>query len=154
MNSMKIYVASSWRNNYQPEIVEKLRILGHEVYDFRNPPSGSKGFAWSHIDPNWMNWTTEEYKAALDHPLSEIGFNNDFEGMKWADCCVMVLPCGRSANTEAGWMKGSGKLVYVYQPEACEPELMYKIYDGIISGIDELVKTFDTNFCDPDDLPF
>ena len=35
-----IYVASSWRNGYYPEVVAKLREAGHEVYDFRNPPSG------------------------------------------------------------------------------------------------------------------
>ena len=37
----KIYVASSWRNEYYPEVVAKLREAGHEVYDFRNPPSPS-----------------------------------------------------------------------------------------------------------------
>ena len=39
----KIYVASSWRNEYYPEVVEKLREAGHEVYDFRNPPSNATG---------------------------------------------------------------------------------------------------------------
>lgn len=34
---MRIYVASSWRNTHQPEVVAKLRELGHEVYDFREP---------------------------------------------------------------------------------------------------------------------
>ena len=38
----KIYVASSWRNPHQPAIVEELRVAGHEVYDFRNPPGGRK----------------------------------------------------------------------------------------------------------------
>lgn len=33
----KIYVASSWRNPYQPEVVAALRKTGYEVYDFRNP---------------------------------------------------------------------------------------------------------------------
>ena len=28
-----IYVASSWRNEYYPEVVAKLREAGHEVYD-------------------------------------------------------------------------------------------------------------------------
>ena len=37
----KIYVASSWRNVYYPDVVAKLRKTGHEVYDFRNPPSGT-----------------------------------------------------------------------------------------------------------------
>jgi len=34
---MKFYVASNWRNQYQPRVVELLRLMGHEVYDFRNP---------------------------------------------------------------------------------------------------------------------
>jgi hypothetical protein len=55
--------------------------------------------------------------------------------MQWADVCVMVLPCGRSANTEAGWMKGAGKRVMVYSPEKQEPELMYKIYDFVSDNI-------------------
>ena len=129
---MKIYVASSWRNEYQQGVVGHLRHIGHEVYDFKNPPHGNSGFAWSDIDPNWEQWTSEEYVKALSHPLAEAGFKSDMDGMIWADCCVMVLPCGRSANTEAGWMKGAGKEVYVYQPIPQEPELMYKIYDGVI----------------------
>lgn len=43
----KIYVASSWRNEYYPEVVEKLREAGHDVYDFRNPPSGDPGVKWN-----------------------------------------------------------------------------------------------------------
>jgi hypothetical protein len=31
----KIYVASSWRNVYYPEVVAKLREAGHEVYDLK-----------------------------------------------------------------------------------------------------------------------
>ena len=30
----KIYVASSWRNVYYPEVVTKLREAGHEVYEY------------------------------------------------------------------------------------------------------------------------
>ncbi len=138
---MKIYVASSWRNEYQPNVVDLLRSLGHEVYDFRNPKN-KKGFAWSDIHVLWENWTTQEYIEALNHPIAERGFKSDFDAMKWADCCVMVLPCGRSANTEAGWMKGAGKEVFVFQPIPQEPELMYKIYDGLLSSYDQLRNLF------------
>lgn len=44
---MNIYVASSWRNLLQPGIVVALRRCGHDVYDFRNPAPGNKGFAWA-----------------------------------------------------------------------------------------------------------
>lgn len=136
---MKIYVASSWRNEYQQAVVEILRSSGFEVYDFMNPGDGLKGFAWSDIDEFWQNWSTKDYCHALNHPVAVNGFNADFDAMKWADCCIMILPCGRSAHTEAGWMKGAGKKVYIYQPEKQEPELMYKIHDGIFANIRELL---------------
>lgn len=141
---MKIYVASSWRNPYQPQVVDLLRSIGHEVYDFRNPSEGNYGFAWSDIDEDWINWSPDAYVKAMSHPVAEAGFKSDFDAMKWADCCVMVLPCGRSANTEAGWMKGAGKAVYVFQPLQQEPELMYKIHDGIITSFEELEREFKT----------
>ncbi|WP_294596370.1 hypothetical protein [uncultured Rikenella sp.] len=134
---MKIYVASSWRNRYYTEVVAHLRQLGHEVYDFRNPvPYG--GFSWSEVAPNWQSWTMEEYKKALSHPNAERGFGSDFGAMQWADACVLVCPCGRSAHTEAGWMAGTGKPVWVYIPEPQEPELMYKIYERIVTDMAEL----------------
>lgn len=139
---MNIYVASSWRNAFQPIVVDELRGLGHEVYDFRNPAPGNNGFAWSDIDENWQKWTSEEYKAALNDPVAESGFKLDFDAMKWADACVMVLPCGRSANTEAGWMKGAGKQVFVFQPIKQEPELMYKIFDGILTSYGDIRLVF------------
>ena len=86
----KIYVASSWRNEYQPEVVAALR------------------------------------KAGLD-------------AMLWADTCVLVLPCSRSAHTEAGWFAGRGLKTIVYMPEKQEPELMYKLFDGVVGDINELL---------------
>ncbi len=142
MKKQKIYVASSWRNEFQPSVVKILREMGHQVYDFRKPTEGNNGFAWSDIDHNWENWTTEQYIEALKHPIAESGFTHDFNAMKWADTCLMVLPCGRSANTEAGWMKGVGKKVYIYSPTKEEPELMYKLYDRIISLSEGLYRTF------------
>ena len=99
----KIYVASSWRNKYQPEVVAALRKAGHEVYDFRNPKDNPGGF-------------------------------------HWADVCVLVLPCGRSAHTEAGWFAGKSLKTIVYMPEKQEPELMYKLFDGVVGSMEELVK--------------
>ena len=128
----KIYVASSWRNQYQPQVVRFLHEQGHEVYDFRHPV-GKTGFQWSQIDEDWENWSIDQYKIALEHPIAQAGFNSDFDAMQWADVCVLVLPCGRSAHSEAGWMKGAGKKVIVYQIWEEEPELMYKLFDGVCS---------------------
>lgn len=130
----KIYIASSWKNPYQPRVINFLRVMGHEVYDFRHPP-GKTSFRWSQIDKDWKNWSMEEYNAGLEHPIAQAGFNSDFEAMQWADTCVLVLPCGGSAHSEAGWMKGAGKQVMVYSPEPQLPELMYKLYDSVSDSL-------------------
>ena len=135
----RIYVASSWRNQYYPEVVQRLREAGHEVYDFRNPPHGGAGFHWTDIDPNAPAWTYAQYAEGLHHPLAERQFQADIDALTWADTCVLVLPCGRSAHTEAGWMAGAGKRVIAYLPEMVEPELMYKLFDGVAGSLEELV---------------
>ena len=135
----KIYVASSWRNQYYPEVVEALRDAGHEVYDFRNPPHGGAGFHWTDVDENAPNWSFNEYAEGLHHPLAEKQFSTDLDALNWADTCVLVLPCGRSAHTEAGWMAGKGKKVVVYIPEMQEPELMYKLFDAVVGNPPDLL---------------
>ena len=136
----RIYVASSWRNQYYPEVVQRLRETGHEVYDFRNPPHGGAGFHWTDIDPDAPNWTYAQYAEGLRHPLAERQFQADIDALTWADTCVLVLPCGRSAHTEAGWMAGAGKRVIAYIPEMVEPELMYKLFAGVAGSLEELVE--------------
>ena len=134
----RVYVASSWRNPYFPEVVNRLREAGHEVYDFRNPPHGGAGFHWTDIDPDAPAWTYAQYAEGLHHPLAERQFQADIDALTWADTCVLVLPCGRSAHTEAGWMAGAGKRVIAYIPEMVEPELMYKLFDAVAGSLDEL----------------
>ena len=136
----RIYVASSWRNRYFPEVVTRLREAGHEVYDFRNPPHGGTGFHWTDIDPNAPAWTYAQYAEGLHHPLAERQFQADIDALTRADTCVLVLPCGRSAHTEAGWMAGAGKRVIAYIPEMVEPELMYKLFAGVAGSLEELVE--------------
>ena len=136
----RIYVASSWRNEYYPAVVEALRADGHEVYDFRNPPHGGNGFRWTDIDDNAMDWSFGEYAEGLHHPKAERQFKADLEALEWADTCVLVLPSGRSAHTEAGWMAGAGRRVFVYFPEKQEPELMYKLFDGVVDSLDDLLE--------------
>ena len=138
---MQIYVASSWRNTYSRDVVKALREAGHDVYDFRNPPSGDQGFHWTDVDVHCADWTTAQYQAKLTHTLAERQFKNDIEAMTACDACVMVLPCGRSAHTEAGWFAGQGKKVYAYIPDkdSFEPELMYKLFTKVCISLEELI---------------
>lgn len=127
---MKLYVASSWRNRYYFQVVAQLRAEGFEVYDFRED-----GFGWHQIDPDWEQWETDAYKEALLHPTAIEGYSRDFTAMQEADACVLVMPAGRSACIEAGWMVGKGKPLWIYLPERIEPDLMFKMANGISDSL-------------------
>lgn len=137
IRARRIYVASSWRNEKQPEVVEALHLSGHQVYDFKNPCPGDTGFHWSEIDPNWKSWTNAQYREALNHPIAIAGFAADFGAMKWADTFVLVLPCGRSAHLELGWACGQGKQTLILLDQM-EPELMVKMVDRVCTSLREV----------------
>lgn len=142
---MKIYVASSWRNKKQPQIVKLLRKQGYGVYDFRNPTHNNNGFHWSEIDPEWKSWDPKSFRDKLTHPVARNGFECDFDAMKEADVCVMVMPCGRSAHLEAGYFVGSGKSLYILLSDG-EPELMYNMADHVCIDEEELIKAIKNDY--------
>lgn len=135
----RIYLASSWRNEEQPHLVTMLRNNGHQVYDFRNPPSKA-GFQWKDMDKDWQSWTAEKYVELLEGtPDASFGFIADYRAMQWADTCVLALPCGRSAHLEAGYFNGANKRLLIYMPKLEEPELMYLMANKICLNRHELL---------------
>ncbi len=139
----RVYVASSWRNQYQPNVVKNLLLQGHQVYDFRNPP-GKAGFQWKDIEEGWIQWDLEKYRQLLTTtPDAAFGFMADYRGMQWADTCLLVLPCGRSAHLEAGYFNGANKRLIIYIPESIEPDLMYLMANHICLTIDEVYEALE-----------
>lgn len=141
-----VYVASSWRNPMQAGVCAALRSakIGH--YDFKHPVPGSDGFHWSSVMPSYNGelCQQDEYLKAIEHPLAHDGFMLDFEAMDRADCCVLVLPCGRSAHLELGWMVGQGKKTAILldgdlNNGVVTPELMYKMVDYVAPSLFELL---------------
>ncbi len=126
----RIYLASSWRNPLQPDLVRILRRDGHEVYDFRNPPERT-GFSWKQVDPDAGRRpvTFEHYLQMVHHPVATDGFRSDADAMEWADTIVLALPCGRSAHLELGWGCGQGKRTAVLFPP--EPRTWDEIRVGM-----------------------
>lgn len=137
---MKIYVASSWRNQAQPTIVRVLRHQGHDVYDFRNPPNGS-GFGWAQLgcgDPK--DWGEAAYLQALDNSLAREGFKSDMDALKDCDACVLVRPCGASSHMELGWAVGAGKLTAVLLCNDPSAELMILMADRIFADLSAMIE--------------
>lgn len=142
---MSIYVASSWRNEFQPAVIKSLREAGAaEVYDFRNPP-GKTGFSWSDVDPAWRGWNFEKFKQGLGNEIARAGFDEDMKALRRAHVCVLVLPCNRSAHLEAGYAIGAGKPTAIYIPRFEEPELMYLAAPFITKDMREVVDWAVTN---------
>lgn len=136
----RIYVASSWRNPYQPGIVIILRAHMHEVYDFRHPFHADAGFSWGDISEEWQGWSAAEYRdALLKSPIAAAGFMSDLRAMQWADTCLLVLPSGRSAHLEAGWFCGQGKRCIILTQDGEEPELMALLATDICVSMDEVL---------------
>lgn len=134
--SRKIYLASSWRNVLYPGVLAALRAEGHTVYDFKED-----GFGWDELDADWLSWTPEKYLDRLNSSRSVEHFILDRNALDWADTCVLLLPCGRSAHLEAGYAIGRGKETFVLlHPDRFEPELMYLLtpHDHIHTDVDAL----------------
>lgn len=130
---MKIYVASSWRNEFQQGVVAALREDGHDVYDFKD----AEGFSWGEVDKRYPKWVTDipKYLEGLNHPAAERGFKRDMDALKACDACVYVMPCGVSASLEAGWACGAGRRLFVYIPGLREPDLMVKMAELITNDL-------------------
>jgi hypothetical protein len=137
---VRIYVASSWRNERQPEVVKRLREASpaYDVYDFREPTPGDRGFHWSDIDPWWQQWTPEQFRQALEHPIARRGFELDMAALRVADIVVLVMPCGRSAHLEFGYGVGCGARTVILLSDG-EPELMYRMASEVCTTIEEVI---------------
>lgn len=124
-----VYVASSWRNEHQPGVVAALREAGVDCYDFRNPTDGDHGFSWHQVTarPYDDDWAPGEIVDTLRHPIAVRGFGLDFEAMRHARACVLVMPCGRSAHIEAGYFVGAGRPLHVLLTAPTGPELMWRM---------------------------
>ena len=130
----RIYISSSWRNTTQERLVKKLREQGHQVYDFKHPQGRNDENIWMQVtrkhglerEYNFHSLTPQTYETIVADDDARQRFREHFEAMQDADTCILLLPAGRSAHTEAGYMAGIGKEVYVYDTSTMTvPELMY-----------------------------
>ena len=140
-----IYVASSWNNPQHPSVVQELRHRGHEVYDFRHPRGRDDRSVWKELHIKKETVYGEEMVDLLDTPFARARFQEHLEAMREADVCILLLPCGRSAHIEAGYMKGLGKTVYVLGSvfDELKPELMYLTFDAFFPLYEPLFDLLD-----------
>ena len=136
---MKVYVASSWRNEVYPEVVKLLREAGHEVYDFRHQSVSWEQFDWNVTD----GVASGELFDVLNHPAVQTRFSNDMTALENCDAVVCVLPCGRSAHLELGYGIGTGKRTVLLWHDGDEPDIMHNAVDRIVFSVKDIPQALD-----------
>lgn len=141
---MRIYTASSWKNESAVLVLAKmLRSTGHEVYCFAERGQGQHVFQW-----NDCTTTKDDGITALQTEDSRKAYNADKFFLDWANCCVLLNPCGRDAHLEAGYIKGRGGLLLILGPfPQGEFSNMYHLADGLFrlnqEGIRRMLTTLE-----------
>lgn len=131
---MKIYLASSWKNEILvKEWADLLRQEGHKVDAFCDQSTGRYVFHYSEIgDPSAL----DALNFLQDHRTQK-AFKEDKAHIDWADVCLLILPAGKSSHLEAGYAKGSGKHLIIWQEEYPKGEfdVMYGFADLVTDSI-------------------
>lgn len=137
---MNIYIASSWKNEKLVAMLAKhLRNEGHEVDAFVDASSGRYVFHFSEIG----DASNIDAISFLKDYRTQKAFKEDKKWLDWCDCCVMLLPAGKSTHLEAGYAKGQGKKLIIYQPDGFPMgvfDVMYGFADLITENFGELIE--------------
>ncbi len=139
---LRIYVASSWRNEARQQLVVKtLRAYGYSVYDFRNPAPANTGFSWRSCATDEQLRDAHRFRdEVLTTDVAQAGFRSDMDALRAADATVLVLPCGRSAHLELGYAVGAGQgTIALLDDPMSEPELMVLMCGRVCVTVDEVV---------------
>lgn len=97
---MKIYIASSWRNQHAVEMLTKmLETRGHEVISFVRKAALDEGRA------NFGTFTIDDW---IESPDGLAKFTYDLDGATNSDLVVYIGPSGTDAWAEVGAAWASG----------------------------------------------
>ena len=136
---MKIYLASSWKNaGLVFDIAMIIRDWGHEVDAFVDASQGRYVFNWREIVTNKNKL---DVKSFLQNPKAKRAFREDKKWLDWAECCILLLPAGKSSHLEGGYAKGKGKYLIIFafdRFEVGEFDVMYGFADLLTDNINEI----------------
>jgi hypothetical protein len=136
---LKIYIASSWKNQREVLVLaDFLESEGFEVDAFCRATDQRYAFHWSELVDSEEALKNYDAIDMLADKRTQRAFKEDKKWLDWADCVVLLLPCGRSSHLEAGYAKGQGKLFYIFGPmPKGQFDVMYGLADGLYR-LDEL----------------
>ncbi len=131
-----IYLIGSLRNPSVGDVAKQLRDNGHEVFDDWRA-------AGEEADDKWRDYEKargHDYQTALNGFAASHVFNFDKFHIDRADVGVLVLPAGKSAHMELGYMIGKGKPGFILLDQDPERfDVMYKFSTGVCRTVDEIL---------------
>lgn len=133
-----IYVIGSMRNPLVIDVAAQLRHVGFDVFDDWYAPGPEADDFWQ----SYAKHRGQTYKEALSDYHARHVFEFDKFHLDRAEVAVLVMPAGRSAHIELGYMVGQGKKAYVlFDTEPERYDIMYNFATGVCFSVPELLTT-------------
>jgi len=130
-----IYLIGSLRNPRIPRLGKQIRTLGYDVFDEWHG-------AGPRADDEWQKYEQtrgRSYTEALNGLAAETIFKFDLKHLDRAHIGLLVLPAGKSAHLELGYMLGTHKIgIVLFEGEPARYDVMYKFAHHICLSEDEL----------------
>ena len=138
-----IYLIGSLRNPEVPTHATYLRALGFEVFDDWYAAGPIADDSWQAYEKS--RGTT--YEDALNGFAAKHVFDFDFLHLKRVDAGVLVMPAGKTAHLELGFLVGLLKPTYVlFDKEPDRWDVMYAFTKGVFFDIKKLGEKLKCDF--------
>ena len=135
-----VYVIGSMRNPRIPEVGIALRAAGYDAFEEWYAPGPQADEEWQKYEQS----RGRAYKDALKGYHAKHVFEFDLFHLDRAHMGVLVMPAGRSAHMELGYLTGKGKPTFVlFDEEPARYDIMYQFAAAVCFSIDELMSEID-----------
>ena len=132
-----IYLMGSLKNRDVIDIAKTIRKLGFEVFDDWIAPGPEADDFWREYEKR----RGSNYKEALNHWAGKHIFEFDKTHIDRSSIGVLVMPAGKSAHMELGYMIGQNKKCFVlFDKEPERWDVMYQFADDIFFNLKDLIR--------------
>ncbi len=136
MAKPSVYVIGSLRNPEVPNVARALRAAGWDAFD-------DWFSAGETADDSWQAYETargSNYPEALAGYAAQHVYKFDKHHLDRCDAAILVMPAGKSAHLELGYVIGSGKPGYILLgPETGRYDVMYNFATRVFLTVDDAV---------------
>lgn len=139
----ELYLIGSLRNPQVPSVASALREAGIPVFD-------SWFAAGPKADDCWRDYERERghsYPDALAGYAAQHVFRFDLKHLNRCDGAVLVMPGGKSAHLELGYVIGKGKPGWIlFTEEPARYDVMHNFATGVCFSLQDLIADIKATF--------